>query len=295
MLEAVVDVGTNSALLLVAEKTPAGWVAKLQKESICRIGKDWEPGQNLSISALLRLEASLVEFRKSLALVGARLRSVGMTEAVRKAANPEEAIAVVRKVLGVEPVVLTGEEEGRLVRRAVAARYPEAKKLVVIDLGGGSLEIDNGKRAVSMPLGAVRMHEMFREKTREALLKHVKLAFREAEVKKPNYAGCALVAVGGSATTLVAMELGLTDYDGLKVEGHELSVELIDKWLEKLDKLPVHLRAKVPGLSAGRSEIITSGLAVLRFTLEHLKPETACVSDLGLRWGLLLDAMGELK
>jgi exopolyphosphatase / guanosine-5'-triphosphate,3'-diphosphate pyrophosphatase len=294
MLEAVVDVGTNSALLLVCEKTPRGWEARLQKESICRIGKDWEPGQNLSNAALVRLEASLLEFRRSMALVGARLRAVGMTEAVRKAANPEAAVEVVRRVLGIDPRVLTGDEEGRLVRRAVAARYPEAKKLVVVDLGGGSLEIDNGKRVVSMPLGAVRMHEMFREKTREALLKHLKLAFREAEVKKPTYAGCALVAVGGTATTLVAMELAMAEYEGFRVEGQELSIELIDKWLEKLDKLPLPLRAKLPGLSAGRSEIITAGLVVLRFALEHLKPETARVSDLGLRWGLLLDAVGEL-
>lgn len=294
MLEAVVDVGTNSALLLVCEKTPRGWEARLEKESICRIGKDWESGQNLSNAALVRLEASLLEFRRSMALVGARLRAVGMTEAVRKAANPEAAVEVVRRVLGIDPRVLTGDEEGRLVRRAVAARYPEAKKLVVIDLGGGSLEIDNGKRVVSMPLGAVRMHEMFREKTREALLKHLKLAFREAEVKKPTYAGCALVAVGGTATTLVAMELAMAEYEGFRVEGQELSIELIDKWLEKLDKLPLPLRAKLPGLSAGRSEIITAGLVVLRFALEHLKPETARVSDLGLRWGLLLDAVGEL-
>ena len=294
MLEAVVDVGTNSALLLVGEKTATGWEARLQKESICRIGKDWEPGQNLSNSALVRLEASLLEFRRSIALVGARLRAVGMTEAVRKAANPEAATEVVRRVLGVEPRVLSGEEEGRLVRSAVSARYPDAKKLVVLDLGGGSLEIDNGKRVVSLPLGAVRMHEMFREKTREALLKHLKLAFREAEVKKPTYAGCSLVAVGGTATTLVAMELAMAEYEGHRVEGQELSIELIDKWLEKIDKLPLPLRAKVPGLSAGRSEIITAGLVVLRFAIEHLKPETVQVSDLGLRWGLLFDAMGEL-
>lgn len=295
MLEAVIDVGTNSALLLVAEKTSEGWKARLQKESVPRIGKDWEPGQHLSVAALSRLEASLLEFRRSVALVGARLRVVGMTEAVRKSANPEAATELVQRVLGLEPRVLSGEDEGRLVRRAVQARYPDAKKLVVLDLGGGSLEIDNGKRVVSLALGAVRMHEMFREKTREALLKHLKLGFREAEVKKPTYAGCTLVAVGGTATTLVAMELGMSDYDGLRVEGRELTVELVDKWLEKLDKLPHHLRAKVPGLTAARSEIITAGLAVLGFAVEHLKPESACVSDLGLRWGLLLDAVGELK
>ncbi|HXP91050.1 MAG TPA: hypothetical protein VN931_08995 [Fibrobacteria bacterium] len=294
MLEAVVDVGTNSALLLAASREDGRWKAKLQRESICRIGKGWEPGQDLSKDALERLEASLLGFRRDLALVGGRLRAVGMTEAVRKAANPEAATEIVRRVLGIVPRVLSGEEEGRLVRRAVSSRHPDAKKLVVLDLGGGSLEIDNGKRVASMPIGAVRLFEAFRETTREALLKHVKLAFREAQVRKPAYAGCDLVAVGGTATTLVALELAMSEYDGTRVEGHALTVELVDKWLAELDKLPVNLRTRLPGLSAGRAEILPSGLAVLRFALEHLKPETAVVSDLGLRWGLLLEAVGEL-
>lgn len=294
MLEAVVDVGTNSALLLAASREGGVWKAKLQRESICRIGKGWEPGQDLSGEALERLEASLLGFRKDLALVGGRLRAVGMTEAVRKSANPDAATEIVQRILGIAARVLSGEEEGRLVRRAVAARYPDAKKLVVLDLGGGSLEIDNGKRAISMPLGAVRLYEAFRESTREALLKHVKLVFREAEVKRPAYAGCSLVAVGGTATTLVALELAMSVYDGTRVEGYPLTLELFDKWLSELDRLPVHLRARLPGLSAGRAEILPTGLATLRFCLEHLKPETAVVSDLGLRWGLLLDALGEL-
>jgi len=295
MLEAVVDVGTNSALLLAASREEGVWKARLQRESICRIGKGWEPGQNLSDDALERLEGSLLGFRKDLALVGGRLRAVGMTEAVRKSANPEAATEIVQRIFGIPARVLSGEEEGRLVRRAVAARYPDARKLVVLDLGGGSMEIDNGKRVVTMPIGAVRLYEAFRETTREALLKHVKLAFREAEVRKPAYAGCTLVAVGGTATTLVALELAMTTYDGSKVEGHPLTVDLVDKWLAELDKLPVQLRVRLPGLSAGRAEILPSGLAALRFALEHLKPETAVVSDLGLRWGLLLEAMGELE
>ena len=294
MLEAVIDVGTNSALLLCAVREDGLWKAKLQRESICRLGKDWVPGQDLSEESLERMEASLLGFRKDLALVGGRLRAVGMTEAVRKSTNPEAATGIVRRIFGIEPRVLSGEDEGRLVRRAGASRYPDAKKLVGVDLGGGSLEIDNGKRAVSMPLGAVRLHEAFRESTREALLKHVKATFREAEVKRPAYAGCALVAVGGTATTLVALELAMSVYDGTRVEGHPLTVELVDKWLSELDRLPVHLRERLPGLSAGRAEILPAGLAALRFCLEHLKPETAVVSDLGLRWGLLLDALGEL-
>jgi exopolyphosphatase/guanosine-5'-triphosphate,3'-diphosphate pyrophosphatase len=294
MLEAVIDVGTNSALLLVAERVDGAWVARLQKDSICRLGEGLSPGQELSQTALNRMEASLLEFRAAIALVGARLRAVGMTEAVRKASDPERATAVVRRVLGIEPRVLSGDEEAALVRRAIESRYPDAKKLVVLDLGGGSLEIASSRKSTSMPLGGVRMHEMFREKTREALLKHVKQVFKEHDMKRPTYAGCDLVAVGGSATTLVALELAMTEYRGERVEGFPLELELVDKWLSKLDALPVHLRARLPGLSAGRADILPSGLAVLRFSLEFLKPERARVSDLGLRWGLLMDAVGDL-
>lgn len=294
MLEAVIDIGTNSALLLVAERVDGVWTARFQKDSVCRIGQGWEPGQELSPDALARLEASLLEFRADIALVGAKLRAVGMTEAVRKAADPAKATDIVRRVLSIEPRVLSGQEEGALVRRAIEARYPEARKLVILDLGGGSLEIASAKKVVSMPLGAVRLHEAFREKTREALLKHVKQVFRDAEMKRPTYAGCELVAVGGSATTLVALELAMAEYRGERVEGFPLEIELVEKWLSKLDGLPIHLRARLPGLTAGRADIIPSGLAVLRFCLEYLKPERARVSDLGLRWGLLMDATGDL-
>lgn len=290
MLEAVIDVGTNSALLLVASREGGAWKARLQKDAICRLGAGWEPGQELSSEALVRLEAALAGFRSTIALTGARLRAVGMTEAVRKAARPEAALEVVRRVLGIEARVLSGEEEGRLVRKAVQSRYPEAKKLVVLDLGGGSLEIDNGKRAVSMPLGAVRLHEAFRESTREALLKHVRATFREEGLKRPSYAGCELVAVGGTATTLAAMELQMAEYDGSRVEGFEIGADLVATWLAKLDKLPAHLRARVPGLPPGRADILPAGLAVLGFCLDYLKPERSRVSDLGLRWGLLLEA-----
>lgn len=294
MLEAVIDIGTNSALLLVAERSDGAWKARLQKDAVCRLGQGWEPGQNLSREALVRLESALLEFRSAMALVGARLRSVGMTEAVRKSADPSEATEVVRRVLDIEPRVLSGQEEGDLVRRAIEARYPEAKKLVILDLGGGSLEIASSKKTVSMPLGAVRLHESFKEKTREALLKHVKQSFRDAEMKRPTYAGCDLVAVGGSATTLVALELAMTEYRGERVEGFPLEIELVEKWLAKLDAMPVHLRARLPGLTQGRADILPSGLAVLRYCLEYLKPERARVSDLGLRWGLLMDATGDL-
>lgn len=294
MLEAVVDIGTNSALLLLAEKVDGTWTARLQRDAVCRLGEGWSPGQELSQTALNRMEAALVDFRSVVALAGARLRAVGMTEAVRKAADPGRAVEVVRRVLGIEPRVLTGEEEAALVRRAIEARYPDAKKLVVLDLGGGSLEIASSRKAVSMPLGGVRLHEMFREKTREALLKHVRQTFKEHDLKRPTYAGCDLVAVGGSATTLVALELAMTEYRGERVEGFPLELELVDKWLAKLDALPVHLRARLPGLTPGRADILPSGLAVLRFSLEFLKPERARVSDLGLRWGLLMDAVGEL-
>lgn len=294
MLEAVIDIGTNSALLLVAEKVDGTWTARLQRDAICRLGEGWQPGQELSQAALNRMEAALAQFRGDLALVGARLRAVGMTEAVRKAADPGRATEVVRRVLGIDPRILSGDEEAALVRKAIEARYPDAKKLVVLDLGGGSLEIASSRKSVSMPLGGVRLHEMFREKTREALLKHVKQTFKEHDMKRPTYAGCDLVAVGGSATTLVALELAMTEYRGDRVEGFPLELELVEKWLAKLDALPVHLRARLPGLTPGRADILPAGLSVLRFCLEFLKPERARVSDLGLRWGLLMDAAGDL-
>lgn len=161
-LDAVIDIGTNSALLLIAEKDPDGrWHTRLQRESICRLGKGIGQGSPLAPDAIERLREALTGFRATLALTGARLRSVGMTESVRAASNPESALAVVREILSIEPRVLTGEEEAKLVRKAVLSLYPEPPRLVIVDMGGGSLEVDSGRKSWSMPLGAVRVFEQF--------------------------------------------------------------------------------------------------------------------------------------
>ncbi len=291
-LEAVVDIGTNSALLLIAQQDAQGkWQTRLQKESICRLGKGIGAGSPIAADAVERLRASLLEFRATLALTGARLRTVGMTESVRAAKNPEVAFAVVNEVLGIIPRVLTGEEEARLVRKAILSLYQEPPRLVVVDMGGGSLEVDSGRKAWSMPLGAVRVHEQFPKATKEQIIKHIRAVFKEHNLRRSAFVGSQLVVVGGTATTLAAMELGMREYDGSRLEGMELPLELFDRWLAKLETLPTTLRARLPGVSAGRADILPVGLAVLRFTLEFLKADTIRVSDRGLRWGLLLEAL----
>lgn len=291
-LEAVVDIGTNSALLLIAELDSEGkWQTRLQKESICRLGKGIGAGAPIAADAVERLRASLLEFRATLALTGARLRTVGMTESVRAAKNPEVAFAVVNEVLGIIPRVLSGEEEARLVRKAILSLYQEPPRLVVVDMGGGSLEVDSGKKSWSMPLGAVRVFEQFPKATKEQVIKHIRAVFKEHGLRRSAFVGSQLVVVGGTATTLAAMELGMREYDGSRLEGMELPLELFDRWQAKLETLPTALRARLPGVSAGRADILPVGLAVLRFTLEFLKADTIRVSDRGLRWGLLLEAL----
>jgi exopolyphosphatase / guanosine-5'-triphosphate,3'-diphosphate pyrophosphatase len=291
-LEAVVDIGTNSALLLIAQRDQEGvWQTRLQREAICRLGKGIGQGAPIAPDAVGRLREALTEFRATLALTGARLRAVGMTESVRVAKNPEVAFAVVNEILGVIPRVLSGEEEARLVRKAVLSLYPEPPRMVVVDMGGGSLEVDSGRKSWSMPLGAVRVFEQFPKAPREQIIKHVRAVFKEHGLRRSAFVGSQLVVVGGTATTLAAMELGMREYDGSRLEGMALPLELFDRWQAKLDTLPTALRARLPGVSAGRADILPTGLAVLRFTLEFLKADTIRVTDRGLRWGLLLEAL----
>jgi exopolyphosphatase/guanosine-5'-triphosphate,3'-diphosphate pyrophosphatase len=291
-LEAVVDIGTNSALLLIAQRDEQGvWQTRLQREAICRLGKGIGQGSPIAPDAVERLRVALTEFRATLALTGARLRAVGMTESVRVAKNPEVAFAVVNEILGVIPRVLSGEEEAPLVRKAVLSLYPEPPRMVVVDMGGGSLEVDSGRKSWSMPLGAVRVFEQFPKAPREQIIKHVRAVFKEHGLRRSAFVGSQLVVVGGTATTLAAMELGMRDYDGSRLEGMALPLELFDRWQAKLDTLPTALRARLPGVSAGRADILPVGLAVLRFTLEFLKADSIRVTDRGLRWGLLLEAL----
>lgn len=130
-------------------------VPKLQKVEVCRLGEDIYEHGRITEARIEELTKIMTKFRMDLHALGADLKAVAMTEAMRKAENPDEVIAAVEKAIWVKPRVITGEEEGKLTFRSVKEWH--GANIVTIDIGGGSTELSNGETTFSIPVGALKM------------------------------------------------------------------------------------------------------------------------------------------
>jgi len=306
-LLATVDIGSHSCIMLIAafeearvsaaESTElSGWpaeprkvlVPKLQKTEVCRLGEDvYDDGSGepkpISEKRIAELSAIMTKFRMDLHALGADLQAVVMTEAMRRASNPEEVIDAVEKAIWVRPRIITGEEEAKLTFRSV--REWHGKDLVTIDIGGGSTELSNGESALSIPVGALKMFKEMGPIPGPEYKKFVKEAFKDVSFKGMTKKTVYLIGGTGLALAMVFLNKQVFDYKA--IEGLELSMSDLDAVTTRISNLSKELRAMLPGLENGRHDVIICGLFWLKSLLEKLRVESFRISTAGLRFGLL--------
>ncbi|WP_298767887.1 phosphatase [uncultured Fibrobacter sp.] len=294
-LIATVDIGSHSCILLIAafEKTPGAeneepkkvLVPKLQKVEVCRLGEDIYEHGEITEKRMKELEVIMTKFRMDLHALGANLKGAVMTEAMRKASNPDAVIEVVEKALWMRPRIISGEEEGKLTYRSVQEWHGEG--IVTVDIGGGSTELSNGTTTFSIPVGALKMFKAMGPIPGPEYKKFVKETFKEVSfkgmTKKPVY------LIGGTGTALAMVYLNKQQFDYKTIEGLELSISDLDAVTTRISNLSKELRAMLPGLENGRHEVIICGLFWLKSILEKLRVETFKISTAGLRFGLLYE------
>lgn len=300
----VLDLGSNTVLLLVVDAS--GRVIR-DVARITRLGQGVFARFALAPEAVARTHAAISELAGLARADGVdRLVAVG-TEALRRARDGADFLArLVSEGLVDRARLLSGEEEAELAieatRRSVGAH---ASALAVIDVGGGSTEIAWRERAdapiaaLSLPLGSVRLSEELlpRHPVPEAdlalLRARVRSATQPLALALPNGlpSGSAVVAVAGTATTLAALELELSSWDESRVEGMELGSATLAAWIERLARLGVAERMRLPGLDPGRADVIVAGLVVLSGVLERLDARRFSVSGRGVRHGVALRAL----
>jgi exopolyphosphatase/guanosine-5'-triphosphate,3'-diphosphate pyrophosphatase len=228
--------------------------------------------------------------------------------ALRNASNAAPFIEEVKKKTGLIIRVITGEEEARLTLAGVVqalqgfgGRHTDAlESAFVMDIGGGSTEIIVTHPAkettmASLPLGAVYLTDRYLKNdpttpAETALLRRaVKDILEEHdEVMKPG-PGKAFIGTAGTITTLAAMDLRLAKYDPDKINGHILSRETVNAIVQQLTASTLNERRSIPGLEAGREDIILAGAIVAQEVMERFGFTTMVVSDWGLREGIVLD------
>lgn len=303
---AAIDVGTNTVRLLVGEpEGPGRFRPIFAAQEITRLGEGLLPERVLQAIPMDRTLAVLSRYRQAAASRGAEAVLALGTSALREARNRETFLRRAREEAGLRVQVISGEEEARLTLRGVMGGLPDPPpRMLLMDIGGGSTEFlaaegDRVLGLVSTGLGVVKLtEEHFRHdpplraelaRAREAV------ALRLGRVRSQELAGRdlpdLLVGTAGTITTLAAIDLALDPYDPLRITGHRLSRARIAELVETLAARPLAARQAVPGLEAGRADVIVAGGLICLGSLDALGFPGLTVSDAGLREGILLAAL----
>lgn len=297
---ATVDVGTNTVRGLLAEQNGDGFSPLLHLQTITRLGGGFSPEAGLSQAAIQRTENALVELIGTLKASGPeRIRAVA-TQAMRQAGNRDLLIDGVEARTGVRIEVISGEEEAQLSAAGIlAALRPVADKVFFFDIGGGSTEIgliQEGKLHYfrSFPIGVVRLQEdcpddTARNRWMQKVLETLKTDLLETRTL-PLFQEDGLLAVGtaGTATTLGALELEMSEYDWRRINNLQLSRDVLLGWRKRLAALSLEERGALPGLEPGRADLILPGLDWTMALIGFAGTPCLTISDFGLLEGALL-------
>jgi exopolyphosphatase / guanosine-5'-triphosphate,3'-diphosphate pyrophosphatase len=300
---AVVDLGTNSTRLLVAQ-VEDGSVRELERRTnVTRLGEGVDASGRLTEEAMARVLEVMGDYRGAIDDLGAE-RVVGVaTSAVRDAANGREFHDTVLERFGIDARTISGEEEAKLTfLGATSERAGSDDETLVVDIGGGSTELVTGTPGsdpafnASTRLGSVRQTERHLRddpptdeqltglsgEVQRTLREEVPIAIREAV-----RAG---IAVAGTATSLAAIDQELDPYDPERVHGYRLGAPACERMVAMLASLPLERRRKVTGLHPDRAPTIVAGAAILVECMRAFGLEGVEISERDILHGAALAA-----
>ncbi|POX38260.1 exopolyphosphatase [Streptomyces sp. Ru73] len=325
---AAIDCGTNSIRLLVADLDPeTGELKDLDRRmKIVRLGQGVDRTGRLAPEALERTFAACREYAEIIEELGAEKLRFVATSASRDAENRDDFVRGVVDILGVEPEVITGDQEAEFsftgatkeltgLEAAGAERLPVEggggrrvgleKPYLVVDIGGGSTEFvlgaDSVRAARSVDVGCVRMTERHLVRDGEvidppgaeqiaAIKADIEAALDKAGETVPLDAAHTLVGLAGSVTTVAGIALGLPEYDSAAIHHSRIPLAKVREITEWLVGSTHAERAEVPVMHAGRVDVIAAGALVLLAIMERTGAEEVVVSEHdildGIAWSI---------
>ncbi|MFF5305523.1 exopolyphosphatase [Streptomyces sp. NPDC013161] len=311
---AAVDCGTNSIRLLVADVDPAtGQLVDLDRRmTIVRLGQGVDKTGRLAPEALERTFAACRDYAAIIKELGAeRVRFVA-TSASRDASNRDDFVRGVLDILGVEPEVISGDEEAELSFTGATAeltgRDDLAKPYLVVDIGGGSTEFVVGDDAVraarSVNIGCVRMTERHLVQDGKvtdpptpdqitAMRADIEAALDLAEQTVPLREARTLVGLAGSVTTVSAIAQNLPEYDTEAIHHSRVSYDRVREITESLLRSTHAERAAIPSMHPGRVDVIGAGALVLLSIMERVGATEVVVSEHDILDGIAFKAARE--
>lgn len=292
-LRAVLDIGSNSVLLLVAGLSEEGKLRVIRDISrVTRLSEGAAQSGELKSAAIDRTLAALHELRGVATELGVSPHAVA-TAGVRMAQNKDAFLLPAAEVLGSQVELLSGEREAELSYQSVAVDHAGEDPIRVIDIGGGSTELVVGQgskilNAYSHEIGAVRLTERFvhSDPVDPDALEAMERAIAESFSKQKLEPQPVLYGLAGTVTSAAALVLGLQEYDRDRVDGTHVTFEELLRLRDELAAMTQAERRALPVLGKGRADVVVAGVTVLCAAMRHCGAQVLAVRDRGLRYAL---------
>jgi exopolyphosphatase/guanosine-5'-triphosphate,3'-diphosphate pyrophosphatase len=299
---AVIDLGTNSTRLLVADVV-GGRVSPLERHSrVTRLGRGVDLSGRLAAEAIEDACGAIAEYVELMNELRPERVDAIATSAVRDAENGGAFIAELRERFALSARVLDGEEEARLTYLGATSERSPTEPTLVIDIGGGSTELIVGHRDeidfhASLQAGVVRhterhiVHDPPTAIELESLAADVR-GLIEGAMADAHEARNG-IAVAGTPTSLAAIEMALVPYDPARVHGHVLALPSIQRMLSRLASTSLSERVEIQGLHPDRAPTIVAGVVILVETMRAFHLEQVVVSEHDILYGTAISAASE--
>ncbi len=308
---AVIDVGTNSVKLLVADVNAHNVLPVVEESKQTRLGSGFYETHRLQPEPIAKTARAVAKFRNEALGLGAKSVRVIATSAARDAVNARELTSAIEAASGLPVEIISGEQEADWAFRGVTTD-PQlaAAPLLILDIGGGSTEFIVGRAShqffrESFPLGTVRLlekarpsdppasgemernHGWIREFIAREIAPKVAAALRHA-VPENSDRTMKLVGTGGSTSILSRMELNMADYDRQLIESTPLPLARVRWHAQRLWSLPFAERQQIVGLPPKRADVILNGVLICAAVMEQFGFGELQVSTRGLRFAALM-------
>jgi exopolyphosphatase / guanosine-5'-triphosphate,3'-diphosphate pyrophosphatase len=309
---AVIDVGTNSVKLLVADADDGVVQPVLEDSEQTRLGAGFYETHQLQPDAVIRTARAVASFAAQARQMNAVSTRVIATSAARDAVNPGDLTTAIERASGLKLEIISGEQEADLAFRGVT-NAPEfaGQPLLLLDVGGGSTEFILGQGEErhfcrSFPLGVLRLFEKYppadpptarqlaacrqwvKDFLRGEVLPLLEPALQQETTIDSRHRAATLVATGGTATILARMQGRLGKFQRERIEGMRLTLDQVREHVERLWDLPLAERKQTVGLPRKRADVILPGVVIYEAVMENLAYSELRVSTRGLRFAAVM-------
>jgi exopolyphosphatase / guanosine-5'-triphosphate,3'-diphosphate pyrophosphatase len=301
MRVAVIDIGTNSTRLLIADVEGSRVEQVERRTTVTNMGRGVDHTNLICAEAVEDVCSVIADYKARYEEMGAERVMAIATSAVRDAVNGEAFIAELRERFDLDARLLSGEEEAHLTYAGATAHRSGDEPTLVFDIGGGSTELIVGSGSevafhTSLQAGTIRQserhltcdppdpHEL------EDLAAEIRNLIERAFAAQPDSRPIRAIAVAGTPTSLAAIDQELEPYDPARVHGYRLGLRPIQRMLSRLSSLPLAERLRVPGLHPGRAPTIVAGTVILVQVMRAFGLQEIEVSELDILHGSALTA-----